>query len=69
MPDASSYLCQAIELARANVETGGRPFGAVLVRDGMVLATAVNEIHTTRDPTAHAEMQAIRARQPQTRIA
>lgn len=55
------YLSKAIELARANIGKGGRPFGAVLVRDGAVLATAVNEIHATNDPTSHAEMNAVRA--------
>jgi tRNA(Arg) A34 adenosine deaminase TadA len=54
-------LSEAIELARANIGKGGRPFGAVLVRDGAVLATAVNEIHATNDPTSHAEMNAVRA--------
>ncbi|MBF3135666.1 nucleoside deaminase, partial [Pseudomonas aeruginosa] len=43
-----------------NVEAGGRPFGAVLVRDGRVLARGVNQIHETHDPSAHAELQAIR---------
>ena len=57
----NDYLLQALELALANVESsGGRPFGAVLVRDGRVLATGVNEIHLCGDPTAHAEMQALR---------
>lgn len=56
------FLVQAIELARRNVEErGGRPFGAVLVRDGAVIATGVNEMGATGDPTAHAELQAIRA--------
>ena len=40
--------------------TGGRPFGAVVVKDEEVIATGVNEIHATNDPTAHAEMTAIR---------
>ncbi|HLX28385.1 MAG TPA: nucleoside deaminase [Casimicrobiaceae bacterium] len=56
------HLALAIRLARENVlERGGRPFGAVLVRDDEVLATGVNEILATHDPSAHAEMQAIRA--------
>ena len=55
------YLRQAIELARANIAKGGRPFGAVLVRDGAVIATTVNEIHISNDPTSHAEMNAVRA--------
>jgi tRNA(Arg) A34 adenosine deaminase TadA len=61
MTDEKRFLCEAIELARANIDKGGRPFGAVLVRDGAVIVTAVNEIHATNDPTSHAEMNAIRA--------
>ena len=62
MTTAKDFLRMAIELARRNVvERGGRPFGAVLVRNGMVLATGVNDILATNDPSAHAEMQAIRA--------
>ncbi|MFS2105399.1 nucleoside deaminase [Ralstonia sp. Ralssp135] len=54
------FMCEAVELARGNVNAGGLPFGAVLVHDGKIVARAVNEVHTTNDPTAHAEMQAIR---------
>ena len=61
MNDEARFLQQAIELARANVAAGGRPFGAVVVRSGEVLATGVNEILATHDPTAHAEMSALRA--------
>jgi tRNA(Arg) A34 adenosine deaminase TadA len=62
MTTISEYLGTAITLARRNaLERGGRPFGAVLVKDGEVLATGVNDILATNDPTAHAEMQAIRA--------
>jgi tRNA(Arg) A34 adenosine deaminase TadA len=61
MTDESRFLGEALELARANIDKGGRPFGAVLVRDGAVVVTAVNEIHATNDPTSHAEMNAIRA--------
>lgn len=61
MNDESKFLGQAIALARANIGDGGRPFGAVLVRDGKLVATGVNRIHATNDPTAHAEMTAIRA--------
>jgi tRNA(Arg) A34 adenosine deaminase TadA len=61
MADDQRFLHEAIELARANVEAGGRPFGAVLVRDGEVIATGVNAIHSSGDPTAHAELMAIRA--------
>jgi tRNA(Arg) A34 adenosine deaminase TadA len=55
------FLCQAIDLARANIADGGRPFGAVVVKDGTVVATGVNEIRSTNDPTAHAELTALRA--------
>jgi tRNA(Arg) A34 adenosine deaminase TadA len=55
------FLCEAIELARDNLLKGGRPFGAVVVKDGAVIATGVNEMLATKDPTAHAELQAIRA--------
>ena len=54
------YLNRAVELAARNVAEGGRPFGAVLVKDGAVLVEAVNQIHLDQDPTAHAEMLAIR---------
>lgn len=61
MTDDSIYLREAVALARANIAKGGRPFGAVIVRDGLVVATGVNEILSTNDPTAHAELTAIRA--------
>ncbi|MCB2251940.1 nucleoside deaminase [Pseudomonas chlororaphis] len=60
MQDDQEYLQRAVELARQNVAAGGRPFGAVLVHDGQVLAETVNQIHLTQDPTAHAELLAIR---------
>ncbi|MDR0181471.1 nucleoside deaminase [Lysobacter arvi] len=60
MPESLDFMREAIALARANVADGGRPFGAVLVRDGEVLARAANRIHATNDPTAHAELLAIR---------
>ena len=55
------FLEQAIALAYANVDRGGRPFGAVIVKDGKLIASGVNEIAQTNDPTAHAELLAIRA--------
>ncbi len=61
MADDSRFLAEAIDLARANIGKGGRPFGAMLARDGAVVATGVNEIAASNDPTAHAEMMAIRA--------
>jgi guanine deaminase len=61
MDAAEGFLSQAIELARRTAAAGGRPFGAVLVKEGAVVATGVNEVVATGDPTAHAELQAIRA--------
>lgn len=61
MQQDSDFLRQAIELAYTNAEKGGRPFGAVVVCNGQVIAQAVNEIMSTNDPTAHAELLAIRA--------
>lgn len=60
MNKESPFLCEAIELAYSNSEQGGRPFGALVVKDDNVIATGVNEILGTNDPTAHAEMTAIR---------
>ncbi|BDR09681.1 nucleoside deaminase [Comamonas thiooxydans] len=51
----------AVDLAHANRLQGGRPFGAVLARGNEVVATGVNEIIASHDPSTHAEMQAIRA--------
>ncbi|WP_449254589.1 nucleoside deaminase [Bosea sp. (in: a-proteobacteria)] len=61
MEDARRFLCEAVALAQANIEAGGRPFGAVVVKDGAVVATGVNAIARTNDPTAHAELMALRA--------
>ncbi|SDD47052.1 nucleoside deaminase [Nocardioides lianchengensis] len=55
------WLEQAVALAVANVEAGGGPFGALVVREGTVLATGQNRVTRDLDPTAHAEVNAIRA--------
>ncbi|MFJ7883039.1 nucleoside deaminase [Pseudomonas sp. NPDC096917] len=60
MHNDQHYLQRAVELADNNVAAGGRPFGAVLVKDDKIIAEAVNEIHLTQDPTAHAELLTIR---------
>lgn len=54
------FLQQAVELALSNVEQGGRPFGAVIVKNAEVISTGVNQILTTGDPTSHAELNALR---------
>lgn len=54
------FMREALQLARDNIDAGGRPFGAVLVKDGQVIARAANSIHLDCDPTAHAELLTIR---------
>ncbi|MBE5046362.1 nucleoside deaminase [Alistipes onderdonkii] len=51
----------AIRLSEENVAAGGGPFGAVIARDGRVVATGANRVTPDCDPTAHAEVSAIRA--------
>ena len=57
----SPFMERAIELAIENVRSGqGGPFGAVIVKDGNIIAEGVNQVTVTNDPTAHAEVLAIR---------
>lgn len=56
----AGWLARTIELATANVAAGGGPFGAVIVRDGVMLAEGQNRVTRDNDPTAHAEVVAIR---------
>lgn len=51
---------KAIALSIENVKNGGGPFGAVIVKDGKIIATGVNRVTANNDPTAHAEVTAIR---------
>ncbi|MBO4551486.1 MAG: nucleoside deaminase [Bacteroidaceae bacterium] len=55
------FMRQAIDLSIDNVANGGGPFGAVIVKDGKVVATGTNRVTANNDPTAHAEVTAIRA--------
>ena len=55
------HLKRAIDLSREHIDEGaGGPFGAVVVRDGRVLAEGWNQVTSAKDPTAHAEVTAIR---------
>ncbi len=54
------HMRTAIRLAIENVRNGGGPFGAVIVKDGEVVSTGVNRVTANHDPTAHAEVSAIR---------
>ena len=51
---------KAIALSKENVANGGGPFGAVIARDGEIIATGVNRVTSNHDATAHAEVSAIR---------
>ena len=57
----ADWIARSIELAVANVAAGGGPFGALIVRDGALLAEGQNRVTANLDPTAHAEVVAIRA--------
>ncbi len=61
MPDDAAFMRMAIEEARAAIAEGNKPFGALVVRDGQVLARAHNLVESDHDPTAHGEVAAIRA--------
>ncbi len=54
------FIKRTIELASKNVSEGGRPFATVIVRDGEIVGEAANQVAQTNDPTAHAEILAIR---------
>jgi guanine deaminase len=58
----NAFMARAIQLAIENVHSGrGGPFGAVVARNGEVIAEGANQVTSTKDPTAHAEVNAIRA--------
>jgi guanine deaminase len=60
-PLCDSFMARALALSLENVRSGrGGPFGAVIVRAGEIIAEGVNCVTATNDPTAHAEMVAIR---------
>jgi tRNA(Arg) A34 adenosine deaminase TadA/catechol 2,3-dioxygenase-like lactoylglutathione lyase family enzyme len=61
MPTDSDLLAHAVRLAAENAARGQFPFGALVVRQGAVVATGVNTVLRDHDPTAHAEVAAIRA--------
>ena len=55
------FMLRAIAIALENIRNGGGPFGALIARDGSIVAEGVNRVTATNDPTAHAEVVAIRA--------
>lgn len=58
--DESALMRRALALACESVASGGGPFGAVVVRDGQVIAEGTNRVTVWNDPTAHAEIVAVR---------
>jgi len=61
MMTKEELMREAIRLSIENVNNGGGPFGAVIARNGEIVATGVNRVTASCDPTAHAEVSAIRA--------
>jgi tRNA(Arg) A34 adenosine deaminase TadA len=57
----AAHVEEAVRISRAHVAGGGIPFSGIVVRDGRVLATGFNRVHEDNDPTAHAEVVALRA--------
>ena len=61
MEQQKKFMHEAIRLSIENVQSrNGGPFGAVIVKNGEIIATGVNEVTKSNDPTAHAEIIAIR---------
>ncbi|NOU94641.1 nucleoside deaminase [Paenibacillus sp. LMG 31456] len=61
MKHTETFIQRAVDIAYENTKIDhGKPFGAVIVKDGKIIAEGVNEVLALHDPTAHAEMQAIR---------
>jgi len=54
------FMQKAIDLSIESVKNGGGPFGAVIVKDGEIIASSTNSVTKDNDPTAHAEVNAIR---------
>lgn len=54
------YMAEAIRLSEESMESGGGPFGAVVVKDGKIIGRGTNQVTTHNDPTAHGEIVAIR---------
>jgi len=59
-PDARGFIARALAQRQAARDQGDQPYGAVMVKEGQVIAEAPSRVVTRRDPTAHAEMEAIR---------
>lgn len=60
MSKNQEFMKEAIEVSMENIQHGGGPFGAVVVKDGEIIARSGNSVTRDNDPTAHAEVNAIR---------
>ena len=60
MVDKSKFMLRAIELSIQSAKTKGGPFGCVIVKDDKIIAEGFNQVTANKDPTAHAEIVAIR---------
>lgn len=60
MTNDKFYILRAIELAEGSINNGGGPFGALIVKDDKIISEASNRVVLNNDPTAHAEILAIR---------
>ena len=58
--DIEKFMLRAIELSKKSIESGGGPFGAVIVKDNEIIGEGMNSVVCSKDPTAHAEVVAIR---------
>lgn len=59
--DKSQFMMEAVRLSLESVKNGGGPFGAVIVKDNEIISASSNSVTKDNDPTAHAEVNAIRA--------
>jgi len=60
MEEHKKFMRIAIDIANQNIKSGGGPFGAIIVCNGKVVGKGANSVTNTNDPTAHAEILAIR---------
>jgi guanine deaminase len=60
MENDKLFLLRAVEIAGNGIQNGGGPFGAIVSKDGKIISEAYNRVVLTHDPTAHAEVLAIR---------
>jgi len=56
----AKFMAEAIKLSKESVVSGGGPFGALVVKDGKITGTGINRVTLWNDPTAHAEIVAMR---------